>query len=44
MQANKLGEILTKQGLIRPDQLKSSLDHAQKNKMKLGSAIVAIGL
>jgi type IV pilus assembly protein PilB len=43
MLQNKLGEILTKQGLIRPDQLQQALDHAQKNKAKLGSTIVALG-
>ncbi len=43
MLPNKLGEILAKQGLIRPDQLQQSLLHAQKNKTKLGSAIVALG-
>jgi len=43
MPPNKLGEILTKQGLIRPDQLQQALAHAQKNKTKLGSAIIALG-
>ncbi len=43
MLPNKLGEILTKQGLIRPDQLQQALLHGQKNKNKLGSAIVALG-
>lgn len=43
MHPNKLGEILTKQGLIRPDQLQQALDHSQKTKIKLGSAIVGLG-
>ncbi len=43
MLPNKLAEILSKQGLIRPDQLQQAILHAQKNKSKLGSAIVAMG-
>ncbi len=43
MLPNKLSEILIKQGLIRPDQLQQALAHSQKNKIKLGSAIVNLG-
>ncbi len=43
MLPNKLGEILSKQGLIRPDQLQQALAHSQKMKIRLGSAIVTLG-
>lgn len=41
---SKLGEILTRQGLIRPDQLQQALQEAAKTKAKLGSVIVNSGL
>lgn len=40
---SRLGEILTKQGLIRPDQLQQALAEATKKKAKLGSVIVELG-
>lgn len=43
MLPQKLGEILTKQGLIRPDQLQQALHESAKNKQKLGTAIIALG-
>lgn len=41
---SKLGEILTRQGLIRPDQLQTVLQEASKTKAKLGSVIVNLGI
>ena len=38
-----MGEILVKQGLVRPDQLQQALAHAKKNNQKLGSSIVSLG-
>ena len=43
MLPQKLGEILTKQGLIRPDQLQQALQESAKNKQKLGTTIIALG-
>lgn len=43
MLPQKLGEILTKQGLIRPDQLQEALKASEKNRQKLGTAIVSLG-
>jgi type IV pilus assembly protein PilB len=43
MLPNKLGEILTKQGLIRPDQLQQAVAHSQKANVRLGAAIVILG-
>jgi type IV pilus assembly protein PilB len=43
MLPQKLGEILTKQGLIRPDQLQQALQESAKNKTKLGTTIIALG-
>ena len=43
MLPQKLGEILTKQGLIRPDQLQQALQESGKNKQKLGTTIIALG-
>lgn len=43
MLPQKLGEILTKQGLIRPDQLQNALQEAAKNKSKLGAVLVGLG-
>lgn len=44
MLSQKLGEILTRQGLIRPDQLQQALQESAKNKQKLGTAIISLGL
>lgn len=41
---SKLGEILTRQGLIRPDQLQQALQEAAKTKARLGSVIVSSGI
>ena len=41
---SKLGEILTRQGLIRPDQLQAALAEAAKTKARLGSVIVNTGI
>lgn len=41
---SKLGEILTRQGLIRPDQLQTALAEAAKTKARLGTVIVNIGI
>ncbi len=43
MLPQKLGEILVKQGLIRPDQLQQALQKAQQSKAKLGTVIVGLG-
>ena len=43
MLAQKLGEILVKHGLIRPDQLQHALQKAQQSKAKLGTVIVGLG-
>jgi type IV pilus assembly protein PilB len=43
MHPKKLGEILAKQGLVRPDQLQQALVHAKNNNLKLGTAIIALG-
>lgn len=41
---SKLGEILTRQGLIRPDQLQIALQESAKSKAKLGTVIVNLGI
>ncbi|MFN3696495.1 MAG: type IV-A pilus assembly ATPase PilB [Pseudobdellovibrio sp.] len=41
---SKLGEILTRQGLIRPDQLQLALQESAKSKAKLGTVIVNLGI
>jgi type IV pilus assembly protein PilB len=41
---SKLGEILTRQGLIRPDQLQAALAEAAKSKARLGSILVNTGV
>ena len=41
---SKLGEILTRQGLIRPDQLQLALQESAKSKAKLGTLIVNLGI
>lgn len=44
MQANKLGEILVKQGLLRPDQLQAALGESQRTKARLGPTLVSMGI
>lgn len=44
MLPQKLGEILIKQGLIRPDQLQQALQESTKNKGKLGSTLMSMGI
>jgi type IV pilus assembly protein PilB len=44
MQANKLGEILVKQGLLRPDQLQAALSECQRTKARLGPTLVSMGI
>lgn len=44
MALNKLGEILVKQGMLRPDQLQTALVESQRTKTRLGPTIVAAGL
>jgi len=44
MLPNKLGEILVKQGMLRPDQLQAALVEAQKTKGRLGPTLVTLGL
>ncbi|AZZ37183.1 type IV-A pilus assembly ATPase PilB [Bdellovibrio sp. qaytius] len=41
---SKLGEILTRQGLIRPDQLQTAIAEAAKTKTRLGAVIVNTGI
>jgi len=41
---SKLGEILTRQGLIRPDQLQLAMQESVKSKAKLGTVIVNLGI
>lgn len=40
---NKLGEILVKQGLLRPDQLQAAIAEATRSKGRLGTTIVSLG-
>jgi type IV pilus assembly protein PilB len=44
MLANKLGEILVKQGMLRPDQLQAALIETQRTKNRLGPTLVATGI
>ena len=44
MSANKLGEILVKQGMLRPDQLQAALAESQRTKARLGPTLVSAGL
>ncbi len=44
MVANKLGEILVKQGLIRVDQLQTALTEAARLKVRLGPTLVSLGI
>jgi len=41
--AGKLGEILLKENLITPDQLKQALDHQKANGGRLGNSLVKLG-
>ena len=43
MLANKLGEILIKQGLLRSDQLQAAMAEADRTKTRLGPTIVTMG-
>lgn len=44
MSSNKLGEILIKQGLLRPDQVQLALTEATRSKGRLGPTLVNMGL
>lgn len=44
MHSSKLGEILIKQGLIRPDQLQSAYIETQRTKGRLGPTLVSMGI
>ena len=44
MLPNKLGEILIKQGLLRPDQLQAALAESQRTKARLGPTLVSLGI
>ena len=41
--SGKLGEILLKEKLISPDQLKTALDHQKQNGGRLGNSLVQLG-
>ena len=41
--SGKLGEILLKENLITPDQLKQALDHQKANGGRLGNSLVKLG-
>ena len=40
---SNLGELLIREKLITPEQLKSAIEYEKKNKVSVGSAIVALG-
>src|ERR1700744_3154861 len=42
--SSRLGEILVKDTLISPDQLKQALEHQRKNGGRLGTCLVKLGL
>ncbi len=44
MLPNKLGEILIKQGLIRPDQLQAAIAETLRTKNRLGPTLITMGL
>ena len=44
MGPNKLGEILVKQGLLRPDQLQAAINESQRTKARLGPTLIALGI
>ena len=39
----KIGEMLSKEGLITPQQLQEALAHQKQNGIKLGRALVSLG-
>ena len=41
--SGRLGEILIKENLITPDQLKQALDHQKANGGRLGNSLVKLG-
>ncbi|MBA7661973.1 hypothetical protein ES703_69993 [subsurface metagenome] len=41
---SNLGELLIREKLISAEQLKSALEYEKKNKVTVGSALVALGL
>lgn len=43
MSISKLGEILTKQGLLKPDQLAASVEEQKRAGIRLTSAIISLG-
>ncbi len=43
MSALKLGEILVKQGLLRPDQLSAAVEDQSKNSTRLTASILSLG-
>ena len=43
LMSGKLGEILLKENLITPDQLKQALDHQKANGGRLGNSLVKLG-
>lgn len=43
MSAVRIGEILVRQGILRPDQLTQALEEAQRTGLRLGQAIVNLG-
>ena len=44
MLPNKLGEILVKQGLLRPDQLQAAVNESQRTKARLGPTLISLGI
>lgn len=44
MSPNKLAEILIKQGMLRPDQIKVAMTEIQRTKARLGPTLVALGM
>ncbi len=44
MAGNKLGELLVKQGIVRPDQMNKALEEQKKSGGRLGMVLVQMGL
>lgn len=44
MLVSKLGEILVKQGMLRPDQLQAALAETQRTKQRLGPTLISMGV
>ena len=44
MLPNKLGEILVKQGMLRPDQLQTALTETQRTKNRLNPTLVTLNM